>query len=120
MTVVTIYILLTIVSQNLLHPFFFLSVWKWLQEEASSVTQSAIPLLLHCLLLPAGADTFWNIVEKDFSDDNWRIRFAAGNFGWLTLKTFQMYDRFCGMVDKFIYSMPSGKRILSIVELNPS
>ena len=53
-------------------------MWKLLQAEHSHIATVCVPLLLHCLTLPSGADVFWNLVENDFNDEDWKIRFAAG------------------------------------------
>lgn len=37
-----------------------------------------VPLLLHCITLPAGSDTFWKVVQEDFQHTDWKVRFTAG------------------------------------------
>ena len=37
----------------------------------------AVPLILHALTLPSGAEIFWRMLDDDFTDDDWRVRFAA-------------------------------------------
>ncbi|XP_076339617.1 UNC-79 domain-containing protein isoform X3 [Tachypleus tridentatus] len=53
------------------------SIWKLLQTEFSHISQIAVPLLLHCVTLPSGADMFWKVVEDGFHSKSWRSRFAA-------------------------------------------
>lgn len=36
-----------------------------------------MPLLLHCITLPVGSDTFWKILQEFFHHSDWRIRFQA-------------------------------------------
>ena len=60
--------------------FLFLSLWKLLQARHSQLASVAVPLLLHCLTLPTGADMLWKIVEDDFGNEDWKCRFAAGQF----------------------------------------
>lgn len=36
-----------------------------------------MPLLLHCLTLPCGADVFWHLLEQEFTNDCWKRRFSA-------------------------------------------
>ena len=60
--------------------FLFLrSLWKLLKAKQSQLAYVAVPLLLHCLTLPTGSDIFWRLVEDDFTNEEWKIRFAAGN-----------------------------------------
>jgi len=54
------------------------SLWIQLQARHSQVAYECVPLLLHCLTLPTGADMLWKIVEENFSSDDWKERFAAG------------------------------------------
>lgn len=66
---------------KLLIVVFFLnySLWHQLQAKHSQVAFKCVPLLLHCLTLPTGADMLWKIVEENFSSDDWKERFAAGS-----------------------------------------
>lgn len=43
----------------------------------SHISQEAVPLLLHCITLPAGSDVFWRIIKDEFHDNDWRVRFVA-------------------------------------------
>ena len=67
----------------------YFSLWKLLQAEHSQIAIQCVPLLLHCLTLPTGADLLWKLVEDDFNNDDWRARFSAGKFyTQLTCTTF--------------------------------
>lgn len=46
--------------------------------EHSQLAFVGVPLLVHCLTLPTGADIFWKIVEDEFTSEDWRVRFSAG------------------------------------------
>ena len=35
-------------------------------------SQVAVPLILHSLTLPSGAEIFWRLIDDDFTDDDWR------------------------------------------------
>ncbi len=41
------------------------------------MSQVAVPIILHSLTLPGGADTFWKMLDEDYNDEDWRVRFAA-------------------------------------------
>uniref|UniRef100_A0A915IDA8 Uncharacterized protein n=1 Tax=Romanomermis culicivorax TaxID=13658 RepID=A0A915IDA8_ROMCU len=51
--------------------------WQVMQAQYSQVAQMCVPLILHCLTLPSGADVFWKVVNEDFTADDWKIRSAA-------------------------------------------
>ncbi|XP_056021737.1 protein unc-79 homolog isoform X2 [Ostrea edulis] len=53
------------------------NLWKLLKGKQSQLAYVAVPLLLHCLTLPTGSDIFWKLVEEDFTNEEWKIRFAA-------------------------------------------
>lgn len=57
--------------------YFFISLWDLCNAEHSHIAEAAVPLLLHCITLPLGSDVFWRIVQEDFHDSDWRIRFTA-------------------------------------------
>ncbi|RWS14223.1 protein unc-79-like protein [Dinothrombium tinctorium] len=60
-------------QENLLIP----NLWSLAQAEFSQISQLCVPVLLHCITLPAGRDVFWRIVDEDFHDSDWRARFRA-------------------------------------------
>ena len=60
-------------QENLLIP----NLWKLLQSEYSQISQLCVPLILHCITLPAGTQMFSKVVEEDFHKNDWRARFAA-------------------------------------------
>jgi hypothetical protein len=39
-------------------------LWTILDAAHSQVSQVAVPLILHSLTLPAGADTFWKMLDE--------------------------------------------------------
>ncbi len=41
------------------------------------VAQASVPILVHSITLPGGADIFWRSLDEDFNADDWRVRFAA-------------------------------------------
>ncbi|XP_046579791.1 LOW QUALITY PROTEIN: protein unc-79 homolog [Haliotis rubra] len=53
------------------------NLWKLLQAEHSQLATVSVPLLLHSITLPTGADILWRLVEEDFGNDDWRARFAS-------------------------------------------
>lgn len=56
---------------------FFFSLWELLNAEHSHIAQVTVPLLLHCITLPCGTDTFWRLVQEEFHNSDWRVRFVA-------------------------------------------
>ena len=54
------------------------SLWQLLQADNSHVASVAVPLLIHCLAQPTGANVFWELVENDFNSEDWKVRFSAG------------------------------------------
>ncbi|XP_066589783.1 protein unc-79 homolog [Prorops nasuta] len=53
------------------------NLWELLNAEHSHIAQTAVPLLLHCVTLPCGTDTFWRLVQEEFHNSDWRVRFVA-------------------------------------------
>lgn len=49
-----------------------------MDAECSQICEQAVPLLLHCITLPVGADVFWKQIECEFQNLDWRSRFTAG------------------------------------------
>jgi hypothetical protein len=64
------------VQENLLIP----KLWTLLKSQYAQVGQLAVPLIIHAITLPCGEDVFWNVVNRDFTSDQWEVRFKAGNF----------------------------------------
>jgi len=61
---------------------FFLnysSIWRLLSAEYVHLNEIAVPLLINSIIYESGRTTFWNLVEKDFTDSNWKVRMQAGN-----------------------------------------
>ncbi|XP_074099660.1 UNC-79 domain-containing protein isoform X1 [Cotesia typhae] len=53
------------------------NLWELLNAEHSHIAQVTVPLLLHCITLPCGTDTFWRLVQEEFHNSDWRVRFVA-------------------------------------------
>ncbi|XP_043278465.1 protein unc-79 homolog isoform X2 [Venturia canescens] len=53
------------------------NLWELLNAEHSHIAQVTVPLLLHCVTLPCGTDTFWRLVQEEFHNSDWRVRFIA-------------------------------------------
>ncbi|KAK5639447.1 hypothetical protein RI129_011939 [Pyrocoelia pectoralis] len=53
------------------------NLWNLCNSEHSHICQEAVPLLLHCITLPAGSDVFWRVVQEEFHNPDWKIRFTA-------------------------------------------
>ncbi|XP_055384456.1 protein unc-79 homolog isoform X2 [Condylostylus longicornis] len=53
------------------------NLWDLCNAEHSHICQAGVPLLLHCITLPLGSDVFWRVVQEDFHDPDWRVRFTA-------------------------------------------
>uniref|UniRef100_A0A8D2IQI4 Unc-79 homolog, NALCN channel complex subunit n=1 Tax=Varanus komodoensis TaxID=61221 RepID=A0A8D2IQI4_VARKO len=53
------------------------SLWRIVKSEFSQLSSLAVPLLLHALSLPHGADIFWTIINGNFNSKDWKIRFEA-------------------------------------------
>lgn len=52
-------------------------MWNLCNSEHSHISQEAVPLILHCITLPAGSDVFWRVIQEAFHDMDWRVRFVA-------------------------------------------
>ncbi|CAH2327669.1 Hypothetical predicted protein [Pelobates cultripes] len=53
------------------------SLWRVLKSEFSQLSSLGVPLLLHALSLPHGADIFWTIINSNFNSKDWKLRFEA-------------------------------------------
>nr|XP_033809162.1 protein unc-79 homolog [Geotrypetes seraphini] len=53
------------------------SLWRVLKSEFSQLSSLGVPLLLHALSLPCGADIFWTIINGNFNSKDWKMRFEA-------------------------------------------
>ncbi|XP_059771810.1 protein unc-79 homolog isoform X2 [Balaenoptera ricei] len=53
------------------------SLWRVVKSEFSQLSSLAVPLLLHALSLPHGADIFWAIINGNFNSKDWKMRFEA-------------------------------------------
>lgn len=54
------------------------SLWRVVKSDFSQLSSLAVPLLLHALSLPHGADIFWTIINSNFNSKDWKMRFEAG------------------------------------------
>lgn len=54
------------------------SLWSMLKSEFCQLASLSVPQLLHALSLPHGADIFWNLINTNFNNQDWKIRFEAG------------------------------------------
>uniref|UniRef100_M3XWC2 Unc-79 homolog, NALCN channel complex subunit n=1 Tax=Mustela putorius furo TaxID=9669 RepID=M3XWC2_MUSPF len=53
------------------------SLWRVVKSEFSQLSSLAVPLLLHALSLPHGADIFWTIINGNFNSKDWKMRFET-------------------------------------------
>lgn len=53
-------------------------LWELLHASSSNIAQRVVPLLLHCTCLPYGAEQLCFEVEKNFINDDWKVRSTAG------------------------------------------
>lgn len=53
------------------------SLWELMDAEYSQICEQAVPILLHCITLPVGADMFWKQIQEEFQSPDWRRRFTA-------------------------------------------
>ncbi|KAL3290395.1 hypothetical protein HHI36_023736 [Cryptolaemus montrouzieri] len=53
------------------------NLWELCNSENSHICQEVVPLLLHCITLPAGSDVFWRLIQEDFHSSDWCVRFTA-------------------------------------------
>nr|CAD7404600.1 unnamed protein product [Timema poppensis] len=54
------------------------SLWDLCNAEHSHICEVCVPLLLHCITLPSGSDMFWKVIQEEFHNTDWRVRFVAG------------------------------------------
>ena len=54
-----------------------INFYQLLQSEFSQISEHAVPLLLHCMILPYGKEKFWNLIRKEFTSTKWHDRFTA-------------------------------------------
>lgn len=65
-------------SLNFTHVLLCSSLWSMLKSEFCQLASLAVPQLLHALSLSHGADIFWNLINSNFNNKDWKIRFEAG------------------------------------------
>lgn len=54
-----------------------LNFYQLLQSEFSQISELAVPLLLHCMILPFGKGVFWELIRKGFTSIRWHERFTS-------------------------------------------
>lgn len=64
---------LAFAQDKLLIPNFY----TLLQSEFSQISELAVPLLLHCMILPYGKAVFWELIRKGFTSIRWHERFTS-------------------------------------------
>lgn len=57
--------------------FYLFSLWELCNSEHSHICQTVVPLLLHCITLPAGSDVFWRVIQEEFHNSDSYVRFVA-------------------------------------------
>lgn len=67
------------------------SLWELCNASQSHICEVVVPLLLHCITLPSGSDTFWRVVQEDFHHTDWRVRFISGSLSNLIQILFALY-----------------------------
>nr|CAD7255823.1 unnamed protein product [Timema shepardi] len=53
------------------------NLWDLCNAEHSHICEVCVPLLLHCITLPSGSDMFWKVIQEEFHNTDWRVRFVA-------------------------------------------
>ncbi|XP_069685618.1 protein unc-79 homolog isoform X4 [Periplaneta americana] len=53
------------------------NLWDMCNAEHSHICEVCVPLLLHCITLPSGSDVFWKVIQEEFHNTDWRVRFVA-------------------------------------------
>lgn len=49
-------------------------LWVILDAAHSQVAQAAVPIILHSITLPGGAEIFWRALDEDFNNEDWEGR----------------------------------------------
>ena len=73
-----------------------------MDAEYSQICEHAVPILLHCVTLPIGADVFWKQIEEEFHNPDWRSRFTAGK----------------NIQQKYVYSLASKYEMSFVVNIH--
>ena len=53
----------------------FFSLWRLLKCDRSELCEVCVPLLLHCISLPSGAEALVDEAESTFTNRDWKVRF---------------------------------------------
>ncbi|CAH2007924.1 unnamed protein product [Acanthoscelides obtectus] len=53
------------------------NLWELCNSEHSQICQVVVPVLLHCITLPVGFDVFWRVIQEEFHNTDWCVRFTA-------------------------------------------
>ncbi|XP_046839871.1 protein unc-79 homolog isoform X2 [Xenia sp. Carnegie-2017] len=55
--------------------FLVPNLWRLLKCDRSELCEVCVPVLLHCISLPCGAESLVNEVKSTFTNKDWRVRF---------------------------------------------
>lgn len=83
---------------NRLITFNHCSLWEFCNAAQSHIGEVVVPLLLHCITLPSGSDTFWKVVQDDFQHTDWRVRFTAGKYHLQLIITLHEHVASCNLM----------------------
>ncbi|CAD6192945.1 unnamed protein product [Caenorhabditis auriculariae] len=61
------------IQENMMVP----KLWARLRSDYIQVGELATHLLLHSITLPCGEEMFWKVVHRDFTSQQWNVRFDA-------------------------------------------
>lgn len=82
-------------------------MWQLCDSEHSHLSEMCVPLLLHCVTLPSGSDVFWKILQEEFHNSDWRVRFMAGMLR--VYLTIEVYNNLPKLYIPLICFLTSGK-----------
>ena len=74
------------------------SMWELCNAEHSSICEVCVPILLHCVTLPSGSDVFWKILQDEFHNSDWRVRFVAGKCDTRIFYKFVIFELNCAFI----------------------
>lgn len=63
-----------------------------MKYDRSELCEVCVPLLLHCISLPCGAESLVNEVESTFTNKDWRVRFdGVSKVYWIQFSLIMCY-----------------------------